>query len=130
MTTPWVVNGHEMQHFTLDEFRCPCCYRKPMDPHALVTFDRVRDRAKIPMVVTSGYRCPAHNAKINGATNSSHLRALAGDFATPTSTHRYRILEAAIAVGVNRIGIGDTFIHLDVDRSLPQCVIWTYGEAA
>jgi len=122
----WVINGHVMQHFTLDEFKCPCCYRKGMDPYALVTFDKVRDRAKVRMDVTSGYRCPAYNAKINGKSNSSHLRALAGDFATPNSTYRYRILEAAIAIGVNRIGIGSDFIHLDVDRSLPQCVIWDY----
>ena len=123
----WIVDGHEMQHFTLDEFRCPCCFRKLMDPHALVTFDKVRDRAKVPMVVTSGYRCQAHNAKINGSTNSAHLRGLAGDFAIRVSSDRFRILEAALAVGVNRIGIGADFVHLDVDPSLPQAVVWTYG---
>lgn len=126
MVTPWIVNNHEIKHFQLDEFKCPCCYRKAMDPDALVAFDLVRDRAKIPMRVTSGFRCIAFNAKTNGKSQSAHLRGLAGDFATPSSTHRYRILEAAFDVGISRIGIADDFIHLDTDRSLPQSVVWTY----
>jgi len=116
-----------MRHFTLDEFKCPCCYRKNMDPGTLVAFDMVRDRAKVPMVVNSGFRCSAHNARLDGNPNSAHLRGLAADFHVPTSTIRYRILEAALTIGFNRIGIGDNFIHLDFDRTLPMCVAWCYA---
>lgn len=126
MTRPWIVNNHEMVHFRLDEFRCPCCYRKAMDPDALVAFDLVRDKAKVRMDVTSGFRCEAYNAKINGSTNSAHLRGKAIDVAIRSSSDRYRILEAAFAVGINRIGIGQDFVHLDTDHSLPHSVVWTY----
>ena len=124
--TDWVVNNHIMQHFTLDEFRCPCCYRKDMQPKALVAFDKIRDRAKVPMIVTSGYRCLAHNTKINASTNSSHLRGHGGDFAVSDARTRYRLLYAALEVGVSRVGIGKNHIHFDVDPSLDQCVVWDY----
>jgi hypothetical protein len=29
-------------------------------------------------------------------------------------------------VGFNRIGVANTFIHVDNDPSLPEDVIWTY----
>ena len=31
-----------------------------------------------------------------------------------------------MSVGINRIGIGETFIHCDVDSVKDQNVIWTY----
>lgn len=36
-----------------------------------------------PMVVTSGYRDPGHNAQVGGAPRSNHMRCLAADFADP-----------------------------------------------
>jgi hypothetical protein len=29
--------------------------------------------------------------------------------------------------GIDRIGIGDTFIHIDIDEDKSPDVIWTYG---
>lgn len=36
-----------------------------------------------PMIVTSGYRSPAHNALVGGAKRSNHMKCLAADFADP-----------------------------------------------
>ena len=35
-------------------------------------------------------------------------------------------MSAAIKVGINRIGIGKNFIHLDTDKKKSQDVIWHY----
>jgi hypothetical protein len=35
-------------------------------------------------------------------------------------------MDGLMMSGFNRIGIGDDFIHVDVDEILPQDVIWKY----
>ena len=39
---------------------------------------------------------------------------------------RYKILDALIRVGFNRIGIGKTLIHVDNDTQKPTGVVWLY----
>lgn len=39
----------------------------------------VRKTVKNPIRINSGYRSPAHNAKIGGAKNSLHLKGMAAD---------------------------------------------------
>jgi uncharacterized protein YcbK (DUF882 family) len=75
---------------------------------------------------TSGYRCEECNAAVKGSKNSAHLRGLAVDIRCVTSLLRHSILSAAFLFGVKRIGVAKTFIHLDVDKSLPQYVVWVY----
>ena len=36
-----------------------------------------------PLIITSGYRCPALNTAVNGAKKSHHLQGLAADFIAP-----------------------------------------------
>ena len=33
----------------------------------------LRERVGAPIIVTSGYRCPVHNANVNGVPNSQHV---------------------------------------------------------
>ena len=58
--------------------------------------------------------------------NSSHIKGLAVDISVKDSRTRFIILDALIKVGFNRIGIADTFIHVDDDRNKACGVIWTY----
>jgi len=88
--------------------------------------DKAREMAGTPFVITSGFRTPAQNKRVGGAKNSAHLRGLAADIACEDSESRMKIVRAAIACGFTRIGISDTFIHLDVDKTLPDEVIWLY----
>ena len=44
------------------------------------TLEKVRALLGKPMIVNSGYRCPALNKAVNGAANSAHLTGLAADF--------------------------------------------------
>ena len=49
----------------------------------LTALNRFREVWGKPMIVTSGYRSPAHNALVGGAKRSNHMKCLAGDFAAP-----------------------------------------------
>lgn len=40
----------------------------------------LRDKLKKPMIITSGYRCPALNRAVGGVTNSQHTKGQAVDF--------------------------------------------------
>lgn len=118
---------HTMRHFTLQEFQCPCCEKSKMDSNFLAMIDQAREVADVPFSVNSGYRCEHRNRQIADASpNSSHMAGKAADIQAMTSAVRFAIVDAAIQVGFNRIGVADTFIHLDNDADKPQCMMWTY----
>ena len=121
-----MVIDRALRHFKLDEFKCPCCGQAKMDANFLVRLDQMRDQANVPFVINSGYRCREYNQSIDGASNSAHLRGRAADIRAIDSPTRFRVLESALAGGFTRIGVGSTFIHVDSDDTLPQCVSWTY----
>jgi len=97
-----------------------------MDKTFLLRLDEARERAGIPFVINSAYRSPEHNAKIGGKPNSSHLKGLAVDISVTNSRQRFIVLNALLEVGFTRIGIADTFIHVDLDSGKSKDVIWTY----
>lgn len=49
------------------------------------------------------------------------------DIACNNSTDRYNLLNCLLDVGFKRIGVGNTFIHVDIDKEKAKEVIWTYG---
>ena len=60
------------------------------------------------------------------SAKSSHLLGHAADISCTNSSQRHKIIKALLKVGFNRIGIADTFIHVDNDPNKPANVIWTY----
>lgn len=116
------------KYFAPSEFRAcvPSCRIGQMDAGFLDLLDRVREVAGIPLVLNSAYRSTAYELKQGRSGNSAHTRGLAVDIRCNTSANRYRIVWAAISCGINRIGIGKTYVHLDADPSLAQRVIWDY----
>ena len=54
------------------------------------------------------------------------MYGLAVDISCNSSRDRSIILTALIDSGFTRIGIGKTFIHVDLDKSKSQNVIWMY----
>lgn len=121
------------KYFKLSEFASP---DQPdsgdmMDELFIETLDIARDIYGYPMIINSGFRTIDHNQKLKEmgykvAKNSSHLLGLAADIHCVDSKKRFLLIEALLDAGFTRIGIGDTFIHVDGDTDKAQCVIWTY----
>ena len=104
-------------YFKEDEYK--------MDEVFLQMMDEAREYAGIPFIINSAYRSPTHKESIKNPT-SSHIKGLAFDIKVRNSTERFIILSALLAVGFTRIGIADTFIHVDLDFDKAQQVAWTY----
>ena len=96
-----------------------------MNVNFLAKLDEAREYANIPFIINSAYRSPSHPESIKNPT-SSHIKGLAVDIKAKDSITRFKVLDALIAVGFNRIGIAGTFIHVDLDLDKSQNVIWTY----
>ena len=96
-----------------------------MDEDFLSKLDEAREFAGIPFSINSAYRSPTHPESIKNPT-SSHIKGLAVDIKATDSKTRFKILEALLSVGFTRIGIADTFIHVDMDYDKSQELIWTY----
>ena len=104
----------------------PESWRK-MDINLLMLVDKMRHRADIPFKITSAYRDAEYNRSINGVENSAHIKGKALDIAATDSRSRYLIIEAAIYYGIQRIGIANSFIHIDIDDTeKPAKVAWLY----
>lgn len=115
------------KYFKLEEFACKCgCGDNEMKHSTLRKLDLARELSGIPFVITSGYRCKAHNERVGGKSQSAHTRGYAADIKASDSRSRYLIVDSLLAAGFSRIGIAKTFIHVDDDPSLPDLVMWDY----
>jgi uncharacterized protein YcbK (DUF882 family) len=81
-----------------------------------------------PIRIASGYRCAEHNAAVGGVKTSAHLLGEAADIVAIFASDRFGLLDAAFAAGARRVGVGGSFIHVDVSTTLPQDVAWIYGD--
>ena len=118
-----------LKYFNYSEFDSPDVQGSGqlMDKSLLEMLDEVRDKFDKPMYITSGYRTEKHNTKVGGTPNSSHLRGLAVDIACSSSVDRYHLINCLLDVGFKRIGIANSFIHVDIDKEKAKEVIWTYA---
>jgi len=61
----------------------------------------------VPILISSGYRCPELNRAIGGSKSSAHMRGLAADFTAPSFG---TVLQVARKVAASDIGF-DQVIH-------------------
>lgn len=117
-----------MKYFNYSEFDSPDLKGSgnKMDAKLLMMLDRIRDIVGEPIIITSGFRTLEHNKAIGGVDGSSHTKGLAVDIAIRNSRMRFKLINAILQVGINRIGIADNFIHIDIDPNKDKDVIWTY----
>jgi len=123
-----------MLHFDHNEFDSPDIPNSGinMDNKFLNMLDDARGIAGIPFKINSGYRSKEHNTKVGGkiktptSKGSSHMYGLAADISVTNSLDRFTIMDSLIEAGFNRIGVGNTFIHVDSDSEKSPYVIWTY----
>ena len=122
-----------LKFFKLSEFDSPDLpgSGSNMQPEFLNKLDKARELAAIPFRINSGFRTLAHNKKLQekgykAVDNSPHLGGWAADIHCVDSPTRYTIIKALFEVGFTRIGIGNTFIHVDCDPTKSKNVIWLY----
>lgn len=95
-----------------------------LDKDLMNKLDKARNFANIPFIITSGVRTLYTNQQTGGVEDSSHLKGLACDISAETSRERFLIIWSALSVGIRRIGIGKTHIHLDIDEEKEQNLIF------
>ena len=106
-------------NFRAREFDCQgngCCSITPIDEKLVAYLQQIRTHFGKPVYVTA-YRCKTHNAKVaNAAPNSYHCYGMAADFhidgVAPAEIAKY-----AESIGIQGIGLYDTFVHIDTRTS-------------
>jgi hypothetical protein len=116
--------GDLSTNFDRAEFACKCgCGLDAISKDLVDNLQHARTILGIPFAIDSGIRCAKHNAAVGGKSNSAHLRGLAADIACTNDHIRYLMLWDFIR-RFRRIEIGDTWLHIDIDTSLPQEVVF------
>ena len=122
-----------MRYFTLDEFDSPDLPGSGafMQDEFLEKLDAARGYAEVPFRITSGFRTPSYQQDLKKrgykvSETSAHLDGWAADISATTSNRRWKIIEALIYVGFNRIGVADSFVHVDMDPGKAQNCLWLY----
>ena len=124
--------GDLSANFDRSEFACKCgCGADNVSAVLVDRLQRLRNFLRRPVVITSGVRCPSYNASVGGKPDSAHLTGEAADIACNDSRLRWEMKRLIYNWQLfNRIGTGDSFIHVDVSLALPKEVEWTYPEEA
>lgn len=113
-----------MKYFKLSEFDCKETGENEMNSEFLMRLDLLREACCFPLVVTSGYRSNQHSIEIRKEKPGTHAQGIAADLKVASGWHRRRIVEAAISLGFNGIGVHKDFVHVDDRKSQP--VLWCY----
>ena len=110
-------------HFARREFDCPCgCNRTRHDPALSAGLETLRTTIGTSICVTSGYRCPAHNAAVGGAAASRHKTGQAADITCALNPVATGILASQSFAGAGIYWDGNTaFVHVD---TRPRTTTW------
>jgi zinc D-Ala-D-Ala carboxypeptidase len=120
----------DLKYFDISEFDSPDLQGTAilhMDSEFLLLLDQIREQYGRPIHINSGYRTAERNRMVGGKADSAHLRGLAADLRCDNSRDRHDLLEAIFSVGIHRVGIAKSFIHIDNDKSKAERVVWLYS---
>ena len=121
-----MMDWAKIRHFTENEFACKCgCEKNNINMQLVAALDMARKDAGIPIRISSGCRCKAHNARVGGVPDSAHVGGYAVDIQITNSADRIRIVKALMRY-FDRIGIDKQFVHVDIDPSKPGPAMWVY----
>ena len=123
-----VYMGDISENFDRKEFDCPCqeaCVA-PVDisTELVETLQIARTQLGDELFINSGIRCSRHNEAVGGKSTSSHLKGVAVDIRCREGHTRIAMLKVLVPL-FKRIGVGKTFIHVDVDTSKADSC-WVY----
>lgn len=90
------------------------------------TLEQVRALFGKPLVISSGYRSPALNSAVGGASSSAHLTGLAADFTVPGMTPS-DTAKAIVKAGIkfDQLIYEGTWVHLGLSAGVPRNEVLT-----
>lgn len=106
-------------HFNRSEFACSCgCGFDTVDAALVEALEVIRVHFGQPITVSSGARCPEHNAAIGGADKSQHKKGRAADIVVKS------VDAAAVATFAEDLGLSvgtyNYFTHVDTRSGPPK----------
>ena len=128
-----------IKYFEPAEFACRCgtCGSDghEMNIDFVFSLDQLRARQRRPLIITSGYRCPAYNVSISSTgENGPHTTGRAADISISGADAFHLVQQCTLGGWMRGIGINQRgpyekrFIHLDdlegPDHPRPR--IWNY----
>lgn len=124
----------EIKYFKREDFLCKgsgeCGGQDLIDRKLVRLLDHIRKATGKPMTVNSACRCEDYNKKVGGAKKSAHVPiekiSYAADIRCRDSRTRFLFIKFATELGINRIGVAKTFLHLDTSPHLSEQVVWFY----
>jgi len=114
-----LTNPRVERNFKAAEFYCHCgeCQKQKIDSDLIALLQEFRDRVGVAVKISSGYRCPAHNATIpNAVKGSYHTKGMAADIKVVGFTPA-ALAKIAEEVGFKGIGTYHNRIHVDVRKT-------------
>lgn len=110
-------------NFTLEELcKCKHCgsFCKPNNQLVKV-LEQLRSKVGLPLIITSGYRCPKHPLEINKKATGQHTLGTAVDIRIPDGISKKAFLIIILTIkeikGVG-VPIDQNYIHIDI-RNTP-----------
>lgn len=112
------MTGWRWRYFKPEEFKSRDGAESPfpyeVKPELLDFLDELRSRFGKPLLVTSGYRSPAHNKAVGGVPNSFHTQGLAADLRPLDAADLNRLWQLVNSMNTDGgVGRYDSFVHVD-----------------
>jgi uncharacterized protein YcbK (DUF882 family) len=128
LNTQRTIQITNYKYFKIQDFICSHTGLNKIQPELVERLDELRERCGFPFIITSGYRDPSHPEEAKKKKAGTHSQGIAADIKVSNGAQRYAIVEHAIALGFNGIGVANSFIHVDIrecDDNTPS-VMWKY----
>src|SRR5690606_36979728 len=90
----------------------------------------VRSQLGVPLIVNSGYRNPAYNASVGGATLSRHMYGDAADVTAQGAVSLQAIINACVAHGADFTQLYTSHVHCDWRNDPLGHDFWPLGPSA
>ena len=115
-------------HFSEAELACHHCGVNECKQSLVDVLEAFRAIVGKPVIVSSAYRCPQHNAEAGGAGRSEHVEGLAADIRVEGMTATQLEALARKIPAIRGIGRNDhhQYIHVDVRPTL-TLARWCYS---